>query len=173
MLSERMWVFAYYSNSESIPSSRGLFWAYVYCGVVVLDQNNEWAVLTKIETYKVHHAVFIPAMTYTFPVMHHTKTDLDKIQSAATTSTLLKLGFNRHTAQSVVYGSTNFLGLGLKSLYVEQGIAQILIIMRHLRAKSEIGELTMIALHWWHLLCLSLYPVLPDPISQGDTGAIV
>ena len=75
--------------------------------------------LTKLETYTAHHAVFIPVMTYIFPVIHHTKVDLEKLQSASTTSTLLKLGFNRHTPHSVVYGSTNFLGLGLKSLYVE------------------------------------------------------
>lgn len=29
--------------------------------------------LTKLETYTAHHAVFIPAMTYTFPVMYHQK----------------------------------------------------------------------------------------------------
>ena len=76
--------------------------------------------LTKLERYKAHHAVFIPAMTYTFPVMHHTKANLDKLQTSSTTLTLLKLGFNRHTSHLVVYGSNDFLGLGLKSLYVEQ-----------------------------------------------------
>ena len=83
--------------------------------------------------------------------MHHTKSDLDHLQSASTISTLLKLGFNCHTSHSVVYGLTNFLGLGLKSLYFEQGITQTLIIMRYIRSQSEIGDLTTIALHWWQL----------------------
>lgn len=73
---------------------------------------------------------------------------------------LLKLGLNRHISHSVVYGSTNFLGLGLQSLHVEQGIAHIFIIMRHLRPQSEIGNLTIIALNQWYLILGLSTPLL-------------
>lgn len=62
---------------------------------------------------------------------------------------LLKLGYNRNTSKKVVFGSQFYLGLGLRHLYVEQGIAQINIIMRHIRVNTDLGTLTEIVLHWW------------------------
>ena len=52
------------------------------------------------------------------------------------------------------------MGLGFQHLYVEQGIAQLNILMRHIRAQTEIGKQTEIALHWWQVNAGVSYPLL-------------
>jgi hypothetical protein len=102
--------------------------------------------LSKCDTWIAYFAVFIPAMIYTFAVTHHSATRLGKIQSAPTRSTLMKLGFNQHTACAVVFGPIRYGALGLCSLPVKQGIAGITMMIWHLRARTHQGSLTMIAL---------------------------
>jgi hypothetical protein len=57
--------------------------------------------LTKYDAWIAYFTVFVPSMTYTFAVTHHSANRLRKIQSSPTRSTLLKLGFNRNTAKAV------------------------------------------------------------------------
>jgi hypothetical protein len=91
-----------------------------------------WSALSKLDAWISYFAVFLPMMTYTLPVCHHSQKSLQRLQSAPTGSTLLKLGFNRHTAYAVVYGSVQYAGLDLRPLFIEQGIPMLLISMRHL-----------------------------------------
>jgi hypothetical protein len=119
--------------------------------------------LSKLDAWISYFAVFLPMMAYTLPVCHHSQTSLDRLQSAPTTSTLLKLGFNRHTAHAVVYGCVQFAGLGLRSLFIEQGIAQILISMRHLRACTDVGTLFLITLQWWQVTAGVSFALLENP----------
>jgi hypothetical protein len=52
-------------------------------------------------------------MTYTFPVSHHTKAQLDKLQAAPKRATLLKLVYRRNLPDDVVYGSIHHRGIGM------------------------------------------------------------
>jgi hypothetical protein len=45
-----------------------------------------------------------------------------------------------------------YCGLGLLHLFVEQGIAQLQLLLRHLRAETPQGSLMLIGLSWWHLV---------------------
>jgi hypothetical protein len=87
--------------------------------------------LARHDAWVAYFAVFVPSMIYTLPVSHHSPKKLRKLQSAATRTTLVKIGFNRNTAQRVVYGPSQYGGLGLRDLAVEQGIAQIEMLVRH------------------------------------------
>jgi hypothetical protein len=78
--------------------------------------------LSKRDAWIAYHVVFIPSMTYTFPVTHHSDKSLRKLQSPPTRSTLAKIGFNRNTPHAVVYGPTIYNGLTMGDLPVEQGI---------------------------------------------------
>jgi hypothetical protein len=102
--------------------------------------------LSKQDTWIAYFAVFIPAMIYTFAVTHHSTAKLRKIQSAPTRSTLMKLGFNRNTALTVAHGPARYGALGPRNLPVEQGIAGITILIRHLRARTHQGSLILISL---------------------------
>jgi hypothetical protein len=73
---------------------------------------------SKRNAWIAYFAVFVPAMIYKLAVTHHSCSRLRKIQSAPTRSTLIKLGFNRHTAHAVVYSPSRYGGIGLRDLPV-------------------------------------------------------
>jgi hypothetical protein len=102
--------------------------------------------LSKHDAWIAYFAVFAPSMTYALPVSHHLPKHLYKAQSAASRATLMKLGFNRNTPSRVVFGPSRYGGLGLRNLAVEQGISQIELLVRHIRAKSTQGTLLRITL---------------------------
>jgi hypothetical protein len=102
-------------------------------------------------------------MTYTFPVTHHSATKLRRLQSCPTRATLMKLGFNPNTAKAVAYGPSRYGALGLRDRATEQGIAQLTLLLRHLRGNTEQGRLLLISLAWWHLYSVADYQLLQNP----------
>jgi hypothetical protein len=82
----------------------------------------------------------------------------------------MKLGFNRNTARAVAYGPSRYGALGLRDWVVEQGIAQLVMLLRHLRGKTDQGRLLLIALSWWHLYSGTSFQLLQDPHSPLHLG---
>jgi hypothetical protein len=102
--------------------------------------------LSRRDTWVAYFAVFVPSMTYTLPVSHHSQKRLTRLQSAATRATLMKHG-----------------GLGFRDLFLEQGIGQVEILVRHLHANSTLGILIRFTLAWWQLVVGVSYPLLEAP----------
>ena len=75
-----------------------------------------------------------------------TDTDLHSIQTQATGSFLLKMGFNRHYPRVVCYGPLEFGGLTFRDLFTEQGTLRIKSLMEHIYHDTETGKMIMIAL---------------------------
>jgi hypothetical protein len=119
--------------------------------------------LTRRNTWVAYFAVFVPSMTCTLLVLYHSPRKLQKVQSAATRTTLMKIGFNRNTAHRVVYGPSRYGGLGFRNLFVEQGISQVEMLVRDLRAGSSQGTLMRITLSWWQLVVGVSFPLLKQP----------
>ena len=71
---------------------------------------------------------------------------LAKLQSLSTHATLEKMGFKQNTAHAIAYGSRLHGGIGLRTLFIEQGIAQLTMIIRQIRSKNDLGTLAIIAL---------------------------
>jgi hypothetical protein len=129
--------------------------------------------LDKYEAWIAYFVVFIPMMTYTFGISHHSSKHLAHMQSQPTRATLMKIGFNRNTALAVVFGAVIFGGLGMRHLYIEQGIAQLQLFIRHLRAGTDQGTLLRITIAWWQLVAgvsfpLLLHPDVPVPYLPND-----
>jgi hypothetical protein len=118
--------------------------------------------LSKRDAWIAYHTVFIPSMTYTFPVTHQSSKSLRRLQSAPTRSTLNKIGFNRNTPHAVAFGPTIYNGLAMRDLTVEQGIGQLQLLIRHVRAESIQGSLFLITLSWWQHLAGVSFPLLQD-----------
>ena len=97
--------------------------------------------LSKYDAWIAYFMIYIPRMTYTLPISFHQHKQLDKLQQMSTTATLQKIGFKKTTTKAVQYGSIAHGGLGIRILFIEQGIAQILMITRQLRSKSNHGTL--------------------------------
>jgi hypothetical protein len=60
---------------------------------------------------------------------------------------LPKMGLNRHFPRAILYGPSEFAGLQLRDLYVEQGIARIMTTLQHIHNNTEVGKMLQIAFH--------------------------
>jgi hypothetical protein len=122
--------------------------------------------LTKRDSWVAYFAVFVSSVVYSLPITHLSKTTLRKIQSLATHTCLMKTGFNSNTAHRVVFGPSLHGGLGFRDQFVEQGVSQVLLLLRHLRADSPQGNVFRITIDSWQLVMGVSYPLLehPDPI---------
>jgi hypothetical protein len=81
-------------------------------------------------------------------------------------ATLDRIGINRNTSRDTVFGSSLYGGLGFQHLFVEQGIAQLQLLIRHLRADTSQGSLMLIGLSWWHLTAGYSSPLWENPTSN-------
>jgi hypothetical protein len=97
-------------------------------------------------------------MTFTFAITSFTSVQLRRLQQTATRATLAKLGLNRNIAREVVFGSPLYGGMGLSDLVTEQGIAQLQLLMCHLRACTPQGMLVLIGLSWAQTSRTSIAP---------------
>jgi hypothetical protein len=108
--------------------------------------------LSKFEVWLAYFSCFIPAIAFTFAVTSFTMTQLTTLQKPAIQATLPPLGFNRNISRDIIFGCPLFGGIGLRNLVFEQGIAQLELIVLHVRTCSSQGDLFMIGLSWWHLV---------------------
>jgi hypothetical protein len=108
--------------------------------------------LSTYEVWLAYFACFVPAMIFTFAVCSFSLAELHHLQKAPVRATLARLGFNRNISRDIVFGSPLYGGLGFRHLFVEQGIAQLQLVVRHLRSGTPQGSLMTIGLSWWHLV---------------------
>jgi hypothetical protein len=83
---------------------------------------------------------------------------------------LPKMGYNRTTAIAIVYGPAEHGGIGIKSLYAEQSIAQITALSQHTRLYSPLGRTIRVNLEWVQIIAGIARPVLEDtrPIQHME-----
>lgn len=104
--------------------------------------------MTAWEAWTAYFTIYLPRIRYTLAITHFTRKELEKIQKGAVRAVLSKIGFNRSTARAVVFAPPWFGGLGMRQLYVEQGVAQLETFIRHIRSETRLGDLIRIALGW-------------------------
>jgi hypothetical protein len=95
-------------------------------------------------TLKNRHHTGLQIHTFTTPTVwshchKYQRHNLMRSQQIVTHCILPKLGYNRHMPSAVVYAPTHFGGIGLSDMSTEQGLAHVMFIVGHLRAKSDIA----------------------------------
>ena len=106
----------------------------------------------RTDTWSYYHAIYLPSMTYTFPSTHHTTSTLTEMEKEIKKAVLPKYGFNRNTPNAVVYGHSDFGGVEMRRLEVEQGIARLYYLMMSLRSEGIPNDLARIAISWAQLI---------------------
>jgi hypothetical protein len=62
-----------------------------------------------------------------------------------------RCGFNRNTKKAILYGPLTLGGTSFCSLFVQQGVSQVMMFIRHWRKHSRVtGKLFRIAISWFH-----------------------
>ena len=106
-------------------------------------------ILSQSDTKVYYNSYYLPSITYPFPVTSLTEEECINIQNKFMQTIVRKCGYNTHMKLEIRYAPTSYGGAGFRPLYVEQGIAQILTAIKHLRTPSgQPGKLLHIALSW-------------------------
>jgi hypothetical protein len=86
--------------------------------------------------------------------------ECEEIQRPVVNATLPKMGINRNTARSVVFGTRNYGGLGLDHLAAVQGFGQLQYLIGSLQTQDTTGDLYQILLEYTQLECGTATPIL-------------
>ena len=101
-------------------------------------------------------------MTYTFPSAVYPESVLDELEKEIKKAVLPKYGYNRNTPNAVVYGHSEFAGVEMRKLNVEQGIGQLYYLLMSLRADGVSRDLAQIAISWAQLLAGTSISIFSD-----------
>ena len=93
-----------------------------------------------------HEQVWWPSLGFPLGVTTFTKAECNKLQATFQAKLVAKMGFNRTMANSIRYGPIQYGGLGLKTIWNEQGLKHALLAITHLRASDADGTNMMISL---------------------------
>jgi len=93
-----------------------------------------------------YSSVFLRSVGYPLGVCHLTDSQLDSLQGPMVSTTLQKMGYNRHISRAVTFGPTKYGGLDFRDLKIEQGVESIRLIMRHLRFPGQPQKMLLITL---------------------------
>jgi len=92
------------------------------------------------EANVLYRSCFLLAITYSFPTTWLPQNILERIHKLSTSTILNKMGLHSHLQRSMVFAPCNLGGIGLCNLIYEQGTQQLLILLRHLCAKTPLGR---------------------------------
>jgi exonuclease III len=119
--------------------------------------------LPREEAWTFYFACYLPSVCYPLSCSSITKKQLDKVQRHAMSIIIPRCGFNRHTKREILYGPLSHGGANFRSLYVEQGIGQLKLFMRHWRLQTTTGKLFRVALSWFQLAVGVSHSILEQP----------
>jgi len=114
-----------------------------------------------------YRACFLPALTYSFPATWLSAKFLEQIHTLSTSTILNKMGFHCKLPRSMVFVPRDLGRVGLCNLIHKQSVQQLLILTRHLQAKTPLGtamELLICTYQLWaELQCHVLDDTQPCP----------
>jgi hypothetical protein len=81
--------------------------------------------LQRGESSMVYNSYYMASISYGTAATLLTYKECEEIQRPAVNAILPKMGINRNTARTVVFGTSKYRGLGLDHLSAVQGFAQL------------------------------------------------
>jgi len=97
--------------------------------------------LTWAEAKVTYKTIYLPMITYPFPATFLSEMILEKAQSLTMPVILSILGYNQNMPKTVVYTPASHGRLRLHHLHNKQGLQKILQMIKHLWAKTSLGNL--------------------------------
>jgi hypothetical protein len=100
-----------------------------------------------------YNTLYMPILGYGTPATTLTKQDCEEIQKPVVTAILPKMGIVRFATRAVVFGTSQFGGLGLTHLAAMQGHTRLQYLLGHLRCDDAMGSLMQMLLEYTQLEC--------------------
>ena len=107
-----------------------------------------------------------PAMKYSLSSTTLTIHECIRVDRSYRPTLLSRMGFNCCTKHLLLFGSLSLGAFGFTNKWTNQGIAQIQLILGHLRKNEEFGVLTNIILETLQLVIGSSLPLFHYPLTQ-------
>jgi hypothetical protein len=103
------------------------------------------------ESGMTYNAFYMPSLGYGTPIMTLTKKDCEETQRPVLNAILPKMGIARTAPRAVVFGTSQFGGLGLTHLAALQCHTRIQYLLGHLRCGDATGRLMQMLLEYTQL----------------------
>ncbi len=108
--------------------------------------------LNREAAYWAYWQYYTPKSGFPLPALTLTKKQCDYIQAPTVSAILSKLHMNQNTARAIVFGPIQYAGLGLPSLYTNESIGQLRLLLGHLRLQDKTAKLILIDLSYIQVL---------------------
>jgi hypothetical protein len=105
------------------------------------------------ESGMAYNYFYMPSLGYGTPATTFTKKDCDKIQKPIVNAIISKMGIARSSPKAVVFGTSQFGGLGLTHLAALQGHTRLHYLLGHLRFGDALERLMQMLLEYTQLEC--------------------
>lgn len=117
------------------------------------------------ESQLYYFTTYLPSMTYGFTVGTFTEKQLGTIQRSVTPHFSSSMGFVRSIPTEIKFGPKNLGGMGMRSLFAEQGTEKSLSILRYLRCERPVSKTLWMYLRWCQRIAGTSFSILDDPFT--------
>jgi len=118
--------------------------------------------MSRREAGVLYRSCFIPALSYPLPATWIPDSFFKKVHTLSTSTILNKMGYHRNLPRCLVYAPRTVGGIGLCNLQTEMEVQQIMIVLRHMRAKTPLGQAIEILIRQYQLWAGVSQPILQD-----------
>jgi hypothetical protein len=105
------------------------------------------------ESVMAYNALYIPSLGYGTPTTTLTKKECEEIQRPVVNTILPKMGIDRSSPRSVVFGTAQLGGLESTHLAAIQGHTRLQYLLGHLRCGKATGRPVQMLLEYTQLEC--------------------
>ena len=110
--------------------------------------------MNRKDAWVYYFAIFLPSITFPLSNSFFDRQTLWKTTHPATKKIAAKCEFARTMATEILYGPASLGGASFRECYIEQGIGQPQLFLRHWRnPDTQAGKLARIAVYWIQLHC--------------------
>ncbi len=118
--------------------------------------------MNRREAGVIYRSCFLPAMSYPLPATWLPDTFFAKVHQLSTSTFLNKMGFHRTLPRCLVFAPRALGGVGLCNLQTEMEVQQIILLLRHMRAHTPLGNSIELLLRKYQLWAGVSQPILQD-----------
>jgi len=105
---------------------------------------------------------FLPALTYPLPATWLPDRFFERLHHLSTSTILNKMGFHRNLPRCMVFALRARGGVGMQNLQHEMETQQIMILLQHMRARTQLGTAIKILIRTYQLWAGLSDPILID-----------
>ena len=107
--------------------------------------------MTRHQARTSFHSIYLMSITYSFPACSLSEKQMQQIQAKPLEHFLPAMGWLRTTSRAMIHGPIEKGGGNIPHLYAVQCGLKIMVVLNHIRANTELGQLILININWLQL----------------------